>query len=276
MLDTMTAWMTAVPPLQAAVVASLFAGLAAGIGALPVLIVDRASRLLQDVLLGAAAGIMLGASCFSLVIPGLDIAGERFGTPLFGGVAIGVGMIAGAAALWVIHRLVPHEHIFKGADGVHALSIRRIWLFILAITLHNIPEGMAVGVGVAGIAASGEPGTAVALTIGIFLQNLPEGFVVALALLPLGYSRLLAILVALATGVVETIGGFVGAVAVVLSQAVLPWALAGAAGAMLFVISHEVIPETHSKGYETPATFGVVAGFVVMMVLDVGLGVIGS
>jgi ZIP family zinc transporter len=276
MLDTLTAWMTAVPPLQAAVIASLFAGLAAGIGALPVLIVDRASRLLQDVLLGAAAGIMLGATCFSLLIPALTIAGERFGTPLTGGIGVGAGMMGGALALWAIHRLIPHEHIFKGVEGVHALSIRRIWLFILAITLHNIPEGLAVGVGVGGIAASGDPSTAVALTIGIFLQNLPEGFVVALALLPLGYSRLLAILVALATGVVETIGGFIGAGAVVLSQAVLPWALAGAAGAMLFVISHEVIPETHSQGYETPATFGVVAGFVLMMVLDVGLGVIGT
>ena len=228
---------------------------------------------LQDVLLGSAAGIMLAATCFSLLLPALQVAAVQGGSVLGGALLVGVGIIAGAVGLWLMHRFVPHEHIVKGKeslDGVLAPQrVRRIWLFVLAITLHNIPEGLAVGVGV----ASGEAAAGLAVTIGIFLQNLPEGFVVALALLPLGWSRLQAVLVALATGAVETVGGLVGAGAVALSAAVLPWALAAAAGAMLFVISHEIIPETHENGHETPATFGIVGGFVLMMLLDVVLGV---
>jgi ZIP family zinc transporter len=261
------------PLFWAGVLASLIAGLAAGVGALPVFLVDRASRRVQDVLLGSAAGIMLAATCFSLLLPGLEIAALRAGGVLAGGLLVGAGVMAGAVGLWLAHSLVPHEHIIKGKEsldgGLAPRNVRRIWLFVLAITLHNIPEGLAVGVGV----ASGEAADGLALTIGIFLQNLPEGFVVALALLPLGWSRLQAVLVALATGAVETVGGLIGAGAVALSAAVLPWALAAAAGAMLFVISHEIIPETHENGHETPATFGVVGGFVLMMLLDVGLGV---
>ena len=273
MLSSIEQFVSDLPLFWAGVLASLAAGLAAGIGALPVFLVDRASRRLQDVLLGSAAGIMLAATCFSLLLPGLQIAALRTGGVLAGGLLVGAGVMAGAIGLWLAHRLLPHEHIIKGKEslggGLLPRNVRRIWLFVLAITLHNVPEGLAVGVGV----ASGEAADGLALTIGIFVQNLPEGFVVALALLPLGWSRLQAVLVALATGAVETVGGFVGAGAVTLSTAVLPWALAAAAGAMLFVINHEIIPETHENGHETPATFGVVGGFILMMLLDVGLGV---
>jgi Predicted divalent heavy-metal cations transporter len=272
MLQHLELWLAAMPLPLAGAVASLAAGLAAGVGALPVLVIDRTSFRLQDILMGTAAGIMLGATCFSLVLPGLDAAGAQAGKGLGAVALIGVAIILGAVGLWAIHRIVPHEHMFKGRDDVTGTRLRRIWLFVLAITLHNVPEGLAVGVGV----ASGNVADGLALTIGIFLQNLPEGFVVALAVLPLGYSRLAAVGIALATGGVETVGGLIGAGAVTLSQAFLPWAMAGAAGAMLFVVSHEVIPETHRNGYETPATFGLVVGFVIMMALDVGLGVIAA
>lgn len=273
-MGSLTQFVTSLPLLWAAVLASLIAGLAAGVGALPVLFVDRASRRLQDVLLGGAAGIMLAATCFSLLLPGLQIAAAQSGSVLGGGLMIGIGIIAGAVGLWLMHQTLPHEHIVKGTESLaggvlSAKRVRRIWLFVLAITLHNIPEGLAVGVGV----ASGDTIAGLAVTLGIFLQNLPEGFVVALAMLPLGWGRLQAILLALATGAVETVGGLIGAGAVTLSGAVLPWALAAAAGAMLFVISHEIIPETHENGHETPATFGLIAGFVIMMLLDVVLGV---
>lgn len=263
----MLAAFNALPLLWLGALASLGAGIATGVGALPVLLIDTVSRRLQDVLLGIAAGIMLAATVFALVLPGLEIATRRTGSAMGGTLLLGQGILLGAVLLWLVHRLVPHEHLLKGPEGPSPRAVRRIWLFVLAITLHNLPEGLAVGVGV----GSGEVANALSLTLGIFLQNLPEGFMVALALLPLGYSRPTAVLVALGTGAVETFGGLFGAAAVAVSSAMLPWALAAAAGAMLFVISHEVIPETHEHGHETPATFGVIAGFVLMMLLDAAL-----
>lgn len=253
------------PLVYAGMIASLIAGLAAGVGALPVLLIATASQRLLDVLLGTAAGIMLAAASFSLLIPALAAGADQFGGLLAGGMVAAVGLLLGAGGIWYAHKNLPHEHFFQGQEGVHGLHVRRIWLFVFAITLHNIPEGLAVGVGFGG----GNVANGLALTIGIFLQNLPEGFVVALALLGLNYSRFSAIGVALATGAVETIGGFIGAGFVSLSQALLPLGLAGAAGAMLFVISHEIIPETHGNGHQSQATFGLVAGFAIMMVLDV-------
>jgi ZIP family zinc transporter len=253
------------PLVYAGMVASLLAGLAAGVGALPVLLISKASQRLQDVLLGTAAGIMLAAASFSLLIPALDAGAEQFGGLMAGGAVAAFGLMLGAGAIWFAHKNLPHEHFFQGQEGVQGRQVRRIWLFIFAITLHNIPEGLAVGVGFGG----GNVANGLALTVGIFLQNLPEGFVVALALLGLNYARLTAVAVALATGAVETVGGFIGAGFVSLSQALLPLGLAGAAGAMLFVISHEIIPETHGNGHQSQATFGLVTGFAIMMVLDV-------
>ena len=253
------------PLVYAGMMASLFAGLAAGVGALPVLLISSASQRLQDVLLGTAAGIMLAAASFSLLIPAIEAGADQFGGMLAGVALAAAGLMLGAGGIWYAHKNLPHEHFFQGQEGVKGVAVRRIWLFIFAITLHNIPEGLAVGVGFGG----GNVANGLALTLGIFLQNLPEGFVVALALLGLNYSRPSAILVALATGAVETIGGFIGAGFVSLSQVLLPLGLAGAAGAMLFVISHEIIPETHGNGHQSQATFGLVTGFALMMVLDV-------
>lgn len=263
----MLAGIAALPMIWLGALASLGAGIATGVGALPVLGIRTVSRRLQDVLLGIAAGIMLAATLFALLLPGLEIATLRLGSDVRGTLLVGQGMFTGALLVWLVHRFVPHEHPVKGREGPPPHTVRRIWLFIFAITLHNLPEGLAVGVGV----GSGEVASAASLTLGIFLQNLPEGFIVALALLPLGYRRSTAVLVALATGAVETVGGLFGAAAVTISHALLPWALAVAAGAMLFVISHEVIPETHEHGHETPATFGVMGGFVLMMLLNAAL-----
>lgn len=253
--------------LQAGLLASLIAGSAAGVGALPVFVVHALSTRIRDVLLGCAAGLMLGATVFSLVMPGFEAATLQTGSNRMGVLLVGGGMMAGAFLLWVIDRLIPHEHLFKDKPREDQDRIKGVWLFVLAITIHNFPEGLAVGVGFGG----GDVGNGLALTTAIFLQNLPEGFVVALAVLTLKHTAFGAVGVALATGVVETVGGFVGAFVVSLSAALLPLSLAIAAGAMLFVISHEVIPETHRNGHETPATFGVVLGFVVMMYLDVAL-----
>lgn len=164
--------------------------------------------------------------------------------------------------------MVPHEHFIKGREGGVSVSLRRRWLFVLAITLHNFPEGMSVGVAY-GI---GEVSEGIPVTIGIGLQNIPEGLAVAAALIGEGFTAKRTFLIALLTGFVEPVGGLFGAGAVGLSDVLLPWALGFAAGAMLFVISGEIIPETHRKGTEKGATMTLVIGFVVMMVLDLTLG----
>lgn len=266
-MSSIAAYFATLSVLQAGVLASLIAGAAAGIGALPIFVVRSVSTVVRDVLLGGSAGLMLGATVFSLVLPGFETAVAQTGSDKLASLLIGGGMMVGAFLLWVIDRLVPHEHLCKGKSPEEQDRIKGVWLFVLAITIHNFPEGLAVGVGFGG----GNVGNGLALTTAIFVQNLPEGFAVALAMLTVKHTALGATGIALGTGVVETIGGFVGASIVSLSAILLPVALAVAAGAMLFVISHEVIPETHRNGHETPATFGVVAGFVVMMFLDVAL-----
>ncbi len=261
------AYFTSLSVLQAGILCSLIAGAGAGVGALPIFAVRSISTALRDVLLGGAAGLMLGATTFSLLLPGIEAATEQTGSPSTAIVIMGGGMLAGAFLLWAIDCLIPHEHLIKDKPLAEQNQIRGVWLFVLAITIHNFPEGLAVGVGFGG----GNVGNGLALTAAIFLQNLPEGFAVALAMITVRYSALGAVGIALGTGVIETLGGLVGATVVSLSAALLPAALAVAAGAMLFVISHEVIPETHRNGNETPATFGVVVGFVVMMYLDVAI-----
>jgi ZIP family zinc transporter len=251
--------------------ASLIAGLATGVGALPALALKGIAPRTEDTLLGFAGGIMLAAMAFSLLLPALDIASARTGAPGAGAALVAAGMVLGACALWLIHRFVPHEHFIKGAEGRGLVAVRRMWLFVFAISLHNLPEGLAVGIGVSGdVSAEGRAG--LAITLGIAVQNMPEGLVVALALMRERYSRATAILVALATGLIEPVGGLVGAAAVTFIAGLLPWGLAFAAGAMLWVISGEIVPETHRRGFETSATFGLMAGFVAMMVVSRSIG----
>lgn len=248
---------------------SLAAGAATGLGAVPILLFRSISDALQDTMLGFAAGVMLAASFFSLIIPGIAEAEGLVGP---GAPAVGVviaGILAGAGGLWALNRYAPHEHFVIGrTDHSQISKIRRIWLFVIAITIHNFPEGLAVGVGFG--AHDTSSGWALALAIG--LQNMPEGLAVAVALSSLGYRRIVSFGLALLTGLVEPVGGFIGVSVVTVSQTLLPIGLGFAAGAMLFVISSEIIPETHRKGHEQLATSGLMIGLVVMMFLDVTLG----
>jgi zinc transporter, ZIP family len=247
------------------IIASTLAGLATGVGALPALVFKNVSDKILNTMLGGAAGVMLAASSFSLIVPGIEYGNKIW--PGYGVYIVVFGMLFGAVFLDRIDKWLPHEHFVLGHEGPSS-SLKRIWLFIIAITIHNFPEGLAVGVGF----GSGDVGAGTSLAIGIGLQNMPEGLAVALPLVGLGYSRWRAIGIATLTGLVEPIGGFMGVAAVTVFDSVLPFGLAFAAGAMLFVISDEIIPETHSKGKSRLATFGVMIGFVIMMALDNLLG----
>ncbi|HPM78320.1 MAG TPA: ZIP family metal transporter [bacterium] len=244
--------------------ASLVAGLATALGAAPILFTRNISQRTQDVMLGFGAGVMLAATSFSLIIPAIEFTGDNWG----GALTVAAGMMLGALFLFSSDKYLPHEHFIKGPEGSDATKIRRIWLFIIAIALHNFPEGLAVGVGFGG----GDLQNGATLALGIGLQNMPEGLVVALALVTEKYSVGKAWFIALLTGLVEPLGGLIGAGVVSVAQPILPWGLAFAAGAMLFVISDEIIPESHRKGFEKEATFGVMLGFLIMMVLDIALG----
>lgn len=249
--------------------ASLLAGLGTGVGALPLFLPIQFTPRLQGIFLGFGGGIMLAATAFSLIIPGLDAAEKQGFSETTAGLIVVAGTLLGGGAIWLIHNNFPHEHFHKGKEGQPMTeSFQRIWLFIIAITLHNFPEGLAVGVGF----GTGDTAGGWVLASGIGLQNIPEGLVVALALKNLDYSRLYAFGVSLLTGLVEPVGGVIGVSVVSLSEPLLPWGMAFAAGAMLFVIVDEIIPEIDRQGLDQEGTLGVLVGFVVMMFLDVTLG----
>lgn len=255
------------PAIGPALLATALTAAATALGALPVLAAREVSAKVQDAMLGFGAGVMLAAAAFSLIVPGVAAGEALTGSRWLAGGIVAAGIVAGAAALLALDRWLPHEHFVNGAAGASAAAARRIWLFVFAIALHNLPEGLAVGVGF----GQADLARAWALALGIGVQNLPEGLVVALALRTLGYAPLAALGVAAATGLAEPLGGLFGAGIFGVSQALLPVGLAFAAGAMLFVVSHEIIPESHRKGHETHATVGVVIGFVAMMLLDTAL-----
>ncbi|NER80170.1 MAG: ZIP family metal transporter [Leptolyngbya sp. SIO1D8] len=249
-------------------IASLLAGLGTGVGAIPVLLPITPSQKVEGILLGIGGGIMLAATSFSLILPGTEAAiGMGYSSKIAALIMV-LGVLLGGALLWVVHNHFPHEHLFKGQEGPKAENLKRIWLFVAAITLHNFPEGLAVGVGFGG----GETSTAIALTLGIALQNMPEGLVVAWSLRSLQYSPWYALGISTLTGLVEPIGGIFGAGIVSIAQAALPWGMALAAGAMLFVIVDEIIPDIAQKSLGQSGTLGVVVGFVIMMFLDIALG----
>jgi ZIP family zinc transporter len=235
--------------------ATIGTGFATGVGALPVLFTRKIPDKLMDALLGFAAGVMLAATSFSLLVPAIELGGA--------GIAV-VGLVAGALFLDFADRRIPHTHFIKGPEGPESPALRRVWLLILAITLHNFPEGLAVGIAF----GSGDIPTATVLAIAIALQNMPEGLAVALPLVREGFSRRRALAYATLSGMAEPIAGLIGVVAVQYMRPILPFGLAFAAGAMLFVVSDEMIPETHRRGHERVGTAGVIAGFVIMMFLD--------
>ena len=248
-------------------VASLCASVGTAVGSLGVLFISSLSRRLEDGLLSVAAGIMLAATFFSLLLPGLEYARMQHGEILSVGI-VSSGMLLGAIMLFAIHQHVPHEHFQLGREGAEATELSRIWLFVIAITLHNFPECMAVGVGFAG----GELSNGLPLALGIGLQNIPEGLAVSVALLSVGYTKMKSALIGTLSGLVEPIGGLLGAIAVSSAAALIPWSLAFSAGAMLFIISDEIIPETHSADNQNLATFSLLGGFVIMMVLTTVIG----
>lgn len=246
-------------------VGSLAAGLMTALGAVPILIGKSVSRQWNDALLGFAAGVMLAASFFSLIIPSIEASTALYGAGAIPALIAGAGIILGVATIYLLDESIPHQHFISGREGPDAIRLSKIWLFVLAITLHNIPEGMAVGIGFGG----GDITAGTTLAIGIGLQNAPEGLAVALALRSEGYSKFYAFTIAGLSGLVEPVAGLFGAGAVGISQSMLPWGLTFAAGAMIYVISHEIIPETHRHGHQKAATAGLTIGLVLMMFLDV-------
>ncbi len=249
------------------ILASVLAGLATGVGAIPILFTSNIKQKYQDTMLGFAAGVMLTASFFSLIIPALDIV-EKDNSPSMAAIIVIIGILLGIAVVWLLHNLIPHEHEHLGREGLTQVKISKIWLFVITICIHNFPEGLAVGVAF----GTGDVNTGMPVAFGIGLQNIPEGLAVAVALVSIGYSKYYALLVALISGLIEPIGGLLGVLTVSISSAVLPWGLAFAAGAMLFIIVHEIIPEIHSKRNNNIATVGLVSGMMIMLYLDVSLG----
>lgn len=237
------------------IVASSATGLATAVGALPVLLpIKRISDKFLDAMLGFAAGVMLAATAFSLLIPAIELSSVWTAS---------MGIIIGAALLAAMDHIIPHIHFISGPEGPKS-NLRRIWLLMLAITLHNFPEGLSVGIAFGGK----DYKTATALSLAIGLQNMPEGLAVALPLLREGYGQWRALFYAFLSGVAEPIAGAIGVIAVTFMQPLYPFGLAFAAGAMLYVVSEEMIPETHRHGYEKVGTWGIVIGFIIMMILD--------
>ncbi|MET0340678.1 MAG: ZIP family metal transporter [Polyangiales bacterium] len=246
--------------------ASLVAGACTGLGAIPIIVHRQWSERTQMLMLAWAGGVMLGATIFSLCVPALELVQRAGGSETKAALVVAGGVLLGALGIWALHHVTPHLHFEKGREGPRRVLNRHL-LFVLAISLHNLPEGMSVGVA---YGADMETGFTVAL--GMALQNVPEGFAVAAAMQADGASLWRSVGISLASGLVEPIGGVFGAIAVSLSQSFLPWGLAVAGGAMLYVILGEIVPETHGRGREQLATLSLVGGFVVMMVLDVVLG----
>ena len=248
-------------------IASGLAGIATFIGALPVLAIRNPSSRVITAMTGFGGGIMLAATAFSLIIPGTEAAIAQGYAKPFAALIMVVGIVVGAWCIELIHGLFPHEHFLKGVDGNCDNKRSRIWLFITAITLHNFPEGMAVGVSF----GSGNVNGGIATALGIGLQNMPEGLVVALSLVAQNYRVVYALWISLLTGLVEPIGGLFGVGVVSVAQGILPWAMGFTAGAMLFVICDEILPESQKAGIERDGTIGTILGFVVMMFLDIAL-----
>lgn len=219
-------------------------------------------------MLGMAAGMMLAASSFSLILPGLDAAEALTGSAALAAAILVAGLALGVLLMLGLEQFTPHEHLQTGPCGAGSARVGRLWLFVFAIALHNLPEGMAIGVSF----SQGDMAVGLPLTTAIALQDIPEGLAVAMALRAIGLSPWRAVLIAAATGLMEPLGALLGVgltSGLVLSY---PIGLGLAAGAMIFVVSHEVIPETHRNGHQTPATLGLMAGFALMMVLDTTLG----
>ncbi len=268
-------FMTGLHPTVQALLATCFTWGLTAAGAAIVFFTREFNRKVLDWMLGFAAGVMIAASFWSLLAPAIEMSAETEGLPTW--FPAMVGFLLGGVFLRGLDMVLPHIH--PGLTNGKAEGIETTWqrsvLLVLAITLHNIPEGLAIGVAF-GAAAAGFPSAtvagAVALAIGVGIQNFPEGLAVSMPLRGEGLSRLKSFWYGQLSAVVEPIAGVIGAAAVLLMRPLLPYALSFAAGAMIFVVVEEVIPESHCAGHGDLATIGTMLGFVVMMVLDVALG----
>ena len=254
-------------PVWAGALGSLVAGLMTALGGVPILLLIRPGAKVQATLLGFAAGVMLAASFFSLIIPGVAVLEDGGSSAAVAAGTMGAAVLLGATVIGLMNRFAPVGHLALGPAGSPALA-RRIWLFVIAITLHNFPEGMAVGVSF----GDGEVARGLSTMLGIGIQNIPEGLAVAVAISALGYARWAAFLAALASGLVEPVGGLLGATVVASAPGLLPWGLGLAAGAMIYVVAAEIIPETRQEGHGEGSMIGLMIGLVGMMFLDIALG----
>ena len=270
----MTAWLETLPPISQAFLAAVFTWAVTALGAAVVFLAKDVSQKVLDTALGFTAGVMIAASFWSLLAPSIAMA-EEMG--MVSWVPALVGFLAGGAFLRLADTLLPHVHLFKPlaeAEGVPT-RWRKSVLLVLAITLHNIPEGLAIGVAFGAVSAGYDGATlggAIALAIGIGLQNCPEGTAVAVPLRREGLSRFRSWWYGQLSAAVEPVAAVIGAAAVTMMRPLLPYALAFAAGAMIFVVVEEVVPESQSGGHTDAATLGAMVGFAVMMTLDVALG----
>ena len=260
-------------PVMQALIGTLFTWAVTALGAGLVFFFKAINRKVLDAMLGFASGVMIAASFFSLIAPAIEMS-ESMGTRSW--LVAGLGFLAGCLFLFAADRLLPHMHVVGNVEREEGVSNnwRKSILLVSAITLHNIPEGLAVGVAFGAVAANLPEASlagAMALALGIGIQNFPEGAAVSVPLRRLGVSRSRSFFWGQLSGMVEPIAGVLGALAVVLFRPILPYALCFAAGAMIYVVADELIPEAHA-GHSDIATMGLVVGFLIMMSLDVGLG----
>lgn len=273
-MNALIQWLEGIGPVWAALLATTFTWLLTAAGASTVLFVPVMRRKLLDAMLGFTGGVMVAASFWSLLAPAIEMSG---GDGISKVLPAAIGFSLGALFIYGLDKFMPHLHInfsASEAEGVET-NWHRTTLLVLAITLHNIPEGLAVGVLFGGAAAGIEGASiagAVALAIGIGLQNFPEGIAVSMPLRRQGVGKWKSAWYGQLSAIVEPIAGLIGAIAVIQMQTILPYALAFAAGAMIYVVIEEVVPETQRDKYTDVATLGFIGGFVVMMALDVGLG----
>jgi len=267
-------WFQSLGPVTQAFLGTCFTWALTALGAAVVFFFSTIKKNIFNGMLGFASGVMIAASFWSLLAPSIEMA-EHLG--LIPWVPALVGFLSGGLFLWVVDKTLPHLHLgmeTKDAEGIKTGRQRSV-LLVLAITLHNIPEGLAVGVAF-GAAAAGLPSAtlvgAIALAIGIGIQNFPEGAAVSVPLRREGFSKGRAFWYGQMSGIVEPIAGVIGAAAVVFMRPLLPYALAFAAGAMIYVVAEELIPEGKSERHSDAATIGVMLGFAIMMSLDVALG----
>lgn len=275
-MEFLIGFFKSIHPVKAAFLATTFTWLLTALGASSVYFFKTINRKWLDGMLGFTGGVMISASIWSLLLPSIEMAEADYGKAL-SWIPAAVGFMSGALFLYGMDKIFPHLHInFEDTEieGVQT-DFKKTTLLVLAITLHNIPEGLAIGILFGGAALGLEgasTGAAVSLAIGIGLQNLPEGIAVAMPLRRMGLSRRKSFFYGQLSAIVEPIAGVIGALAVVFIEPALPYALAFAAGAMIYVVVEEVIPETQRDKFTDIATLGFIIGFTVMMILDVALG----